>query len=390
MTAEPGEYGGANFDEEAVKAVIDTWPEGLEPEEYFRGIVGLTAGDYRKYQEFLDTVEVEFEGITAAPDGEPGEDGAADMPELNVQILLDASGSMAAEVDGKIKMDLAKDAIADFAKNLPEHANVSLRVYGHIGSSQAEGKEKSCATTEEVYALGEYNEDNCTKSLEKFSPTGYTPLALAIEDAAKDMEKLKGNDVRNIVYIVSDGKETCGGDPIAQAEAMHSSDIGAIVNIIGFDIEEAERDALEAIAEAGNGEYFHADTAKELKETFEEERLALIKAWGEWIHDNVTSNYEQVSEYIDPSYELSSEASDLSREEESRQKDLTRYMEETMEEVDAIGIRSLITDRSLDMREYIRMEFLDIRQEAREEGLEIRQEVRERGLEERQELRDMD
>ncbi|GAB3044415.1 VWA domain-containing protein [Virgibacillus ainsalahensis] len=251
MNAGPGEYGGENFNEEAVKAEIDQWPEGLEPEEYFHGIVGLTAGDYREYQGTLDTVDVEFEKITAAPDGEPGDEEAAYIPDMNVQILLDASGSMAGQVDGGVKMDLAKDAIADFAGNLPEHANVSLRVYGHAGTNQLDGKEKSCSTTEEVYSLGEYKEENFTEALQAFSPTGYTPLGLAMEEAAADLENLKGDDVQNVVYVVSDGKETCGGDPVAEAEAMQSSDIGAIVNIIGFDIEEAEREALEAIAAAG-------------------------------------------------------------------------------------------------------------------------------------------
>ncbi|WP_173915314.1 VWA domain-containing protein [Halobacillus sp. Marseille-Q1614] len=388
MKAGPGQYPADEYDEEAVHAQIDKWPDGLEPEEYFYGIVSLTAVDYREYQEFLDTVVVEFDEVTATPDGESGGGAEAPLPELNVQILLDASGSMAGQIDGEVKMDLAKEAITEFAEDLPENAKVSLRVYGHAGTNQQDGKEESCSTTEEVYALGSYNENQFNEALDQFSPTGYTPIGLAIEEAAADLEGISGDDVQNVVYVVSDGEETCGGDPVEAAKALHSSDIGALVNIIGFDIADSERKALEAIAQAGEGEYLGADTAQDFRETFREERAVLIDEWFEWSSENVEANYDQMMEYVDLSNEYSQEAVELNNEEEQRQRELTEYMEETMEDADTIAVRSMISKRAINMRQHIRDEFLDMRQEAREKGLEIRQEVRERGLEERQELRD--
>ncbi|TFJ91647.1 VWA domain-containing protein [Lentibacillus salicampi] len=388
MEAGPGEYSGDKYDAQAVKEEIAQWPEGLSAEEYFHRILALTAEDFTKYQEFLDETEVVFNDMTAKPDGSIGEEELENHGSLNVQILLDASGSMAQEIDGDIKMDLAKETIADFASNLPENANVSLRVYGHKGTNKKDGKEESCANTEEVYALGSYEEDDFEKSLNQFEPTGYTPIAKAIEEAGEDLANANGEETRSIVYVVSDGEETCGGDPAAAAKDLQKSDIEAIVNIIGLDIEESERESLEEIASAGEGEYFSANNAKELQETFEKARRELIKDWYDWVSENVDVYYDQQSEYVDDSYDYESEAVNLSYDEETRQKDLTRYMEDIMEEVDAVEIRNLIGDRAYHIRDHVRDEYYDIREEARDTGYELREKARDEGYEQREELRD--
>ncbi len=61
-----------------------------------------------------------------------------------------------------------------------------------------------------------------------------------------------------VVYLISDGEETCGGDPVAAAKALNGSGVNAIVNVIGFDVDAETRAQLEAISEAGGGKYFAA------------------------------------------------------------------------------------------------------------------------------------
>lgn len=387
METGPGQYSGKQYDEEAIKSEIANWPEGLSAEEYFYHLLALTAEDFTKYQTFLDETEVVFANISERPDGKVSEEDQKEQANLHVQVLLDASGSMAGQVDGGIKMDLAKEAIAHFVSELPENVQVSLRVYGHKGSNQLDGKEESCSKTEEIYPLGDYSETEFSKALEKFGPTGYTPIAGAMEAAGKDLEKANTDGVKSVIYVVSDGEETCGGDPVAVAKDLQDSDIGAIVNIIGFDIEESERKALEAIAEAGAGEYLHADTAQELQDTFRQERSALISDWQVWQSENVQLFTEQQSDYVSTSSDYQSEAVDLSNTEENRQLDLTQYMEEIMEEVDSVGIRNHIRRRALLIRNHVRDEYLAIRNEARDKGLELRNKVREEGLDERNSLR---
>jgi len=306
-----------------------------------------------------------------------------------VQVLLDASGSMAGKLDGQTKMSLAKEAIADFVANLPENTHVSLRVYGHEGSNQPDGKALSCSKTEEVYTLGTYDQKAFADALNQFQPTGFTPIAKAIEDAGQDLLKAsEGKNVKNVIYVVSDGEETCGGDPIKAAKEIQQSNIQAVVNIIGFDIQASERKALEAIAAAGNGQYFHADTGNALRDTFRKERNALINEWFNWGSQNVNTYFEEQSRYVNDAFKYESEAKNLSHAEEQLQRDLTRYMEEIREDIDTIKLRSLISSRSVGMRSYLSDQFYAIREEARDTGYELREKVRDEAYNERQKLRE--
>ncbi|MCC3645953.1 MAG: hypothetical protein ACQEXE_04160 [Bacillota bacterium] len=71
-------------------------------------------------------------------------------------------------------MDLAKEAIQQFVESLPQKANVSLSVYGHVGTGQEKDKEKSCRKVEEVYPLSAYDPAAFTNSLNQFKRILFT------------------------------------------------------------------------------------------------------------------------------------------------------------------------------------------------------------------------
>jgi len=48
------------------------------------------------------------------------------------------------------------------------------------------------------------------------------------------LESKGAENAKNVVYVVSDGIETCGGDPVKAAEELHTSNIKAVVNISGL------------------------------------------------------------------------------------------------------------------------------------------------------------
>ena len=86
--------------------------------------------------------------------------------------------------------------------------------------------------------------------------------------------------------MVSDGIETCGGDPVKAAKELNRSDIKAVVNIIGFDLDDEGQRQLKAVADAGGGEYSSVDSKVELDKYFEEERRRLYNAWSEWAREH--------------------------------------------------------------------------------------------------------
>ncbi len=288
MRQEPGLYHGDEFDEDTVVEEVKNFPEGLTDQQAFNRMLNLMAEDFREEQDLFDNYEVQFEELTEMPGVEQAQEMTEqeEKQDLNVQILIDASGSMAAEMDGKPKMDIAKEAVQTFASNLPEEANVALHVYGHKGSNQTEGKEESCSQTETLYSFNQYDEVDFQASLDSFQATGYTPIALAIEEAGA----LFPESGENIIYIVSDGEETCGGNPVEATMSLQHSGVSAVVHIIGFDVNDAERQALEAIADAGEGEYFRADNAEMLDETFSQESENLELEWLQWRNTNILNN----------------------------------------------------------------------------------------------------
>ncbi len=63
---------------------------------------------------------------------------------------------------------------------------------------------------------------------------------------------------------MSDGKETCEGDPCVPAATLARNNVGIVIHCIGFGVESATKGQLECIAHASGGAYFGAQGAKEL------------------------------------------------------------------------------------------------------------------------------
>lgn len=177
-------------------------------------------------------------------------------------ILLDASSSMILKVDGEQKMQIAKTAVRRFAKTIGAKSNVSLYVYGHAGTQEDKDKKISCSTIDEIYPMDKYEEKSFSEAVDHVQAKGWTPLANAIKKVREDTQ---GSSEAIIVYIVSDGAETCGGDPVQEAQKF-AKDSTHKVNIIGFNVDKKSEDQLKAVAEAGNGEYLKADNPDELNQ----------------------------------------------------------------------------------------------------------------------------
>lgn len=230
----------------------------------------LGSGQYKTYYESLRN----FEHGHVMPDLPDGADEieVAKNQQTNVVILMDASGSMKAAVSDGVKMELAKETIMKFTDDLQEDVNVSLLAYGHIGTGKDSDKENSCKGIETLYPLGSYNSTTFNEAMNAFQASGWTPLAGAIEKANELLSSYNKEQYKNIVYIISDGIETCDGNPIEAAQKLNDSNIEAKVHIIGFDVDDEGQKQLKDVAEAGGGEY----TTVRDKSEFED---VVLKKW---------------------------------------------------------------------------------------------------------------
>jgi hypothetical protein len=191
--------------------------------------------------------------------------GLAGMPghAARVEIVLDASGSMRAAVGGTSKMEAAKQAVRTTVEALDASSVVALRLYGHRLPS--EPKDPSCSDTELVIPFGPLDRARFIAAVDAARPLGQTPLAHSLQQAAADFGDL--GDELAAVILVSDGEESCGGDPAAVACAFAERGLELTVHTVGFDVDAAARAQLQAIAQCTGGEYRDATDAGELADS---------------------------------------------------------------------------------------------------------------------------
>jgi Mg-chelatase subunit ChlD len=166
--------------------------------------------------------------------------------------ILDGSGSMWGQVDGVAKIATAKQALAGLIGDLPSETNVGLMAYGHR-------REGDCGDTEILYPVSNFDTERLKPVIEAITPRGKTPIAAALQQAAAAMPV---SDRPANVLLISDGLETCGGDPCAAARALGDLGIDTRVHVVGFDLTQEENEALQCIAENGGGNYYAANDAE--------------------------------------------------------------------------------------------------------------------------------
>ena len=155
---------------------------------------------------------------------------------------------------------MAKQVVSELVAKMPEKLRVTFVIYGH----DRELKCEAVQVCRPLSALDAAGRSELASSIAGLRPVGGTPIALALEVAGKELAK---NDAPCGLVLLTDGKETCGGNPAEVARAL----VGKVrlsygVNVIGFDVQDNERDSLASIAEAGKGKYYNAQTAAELVE----------------------------------------------------------------------------------------------------------------------------
>lgn len=181
---------------------------------------------------------------TAAPPG-------VGQPKTDLLILLDASGSMNASLDGKKMIDWAKQAVQGAVAGLPPDAAVGLRVYAH--RIEKSNREASCRDTELMVPITKGSGQPVALAAQVLQPKGWTPIAYALEQSAGDFS----NDTETLhtIILVSDGEETCGGDPIAAVRSLIARGFKIKLFTIGFNVDQTARQQLKALAETFGGTF---------------------------------------------------------------------------------------------------------------------------------------
>lgn len=203
--------------------------------------------------------------LLAAPAEDARAESAADG-RPTVLFILDGSGSMWGRIDGRAKIAIAKDVMTGLVRALAPTVDVGLLAYGHR-------RKGDCNDIEILAPPGAGDSASLTAAIEAINPKGKTPIAGALEMAAGRVEAL---EEATTVVLVSDGKETCGGDPCARVREIKAKGIDVTVHVVGFDVNNEERRQLTCIAEAGGGRYFTADNAAQLRQALGDVKREIV------------------------------------------------------------------------------------------------------------------
>lgn len=190
------------------------------------------------------------------------EAAAKEQGGVAVHFIYDASGSMAARIGGTAKIDIARSALADaLAKLDGTDALVGLRAYG-FDTTVEKTPEASCPNTALIGGFAARKGRELAALAGGLPPYGYTPIAKSLAEAGNDLAGVDATD--KMVVVITDGEETCDGDPVAAAQALRSAGAAVTTYVVGFDLDADQRAQMEAIAGAGGGAYFDAGDASGL------------------------------------------------------------------------------------------------------------------------------
>jgi Ca-activated chloride channel family protein len=171
-------------------------------------------------------------------------------------LVLDASGSMWGQIDGKTKIEIAREAVQSMVANWSESNELGLIAYGH--------REKgSCDDIEIILQPGAVDSARFTSIVQGISPKGKTPLTAAVRLAA---EELRYTEEKATVILLSDGVETCDLDPCAVGAELEKLGVDFTAHVVGFDVNSIEEQAgLRCLAENTGGMFIAAKDAAELQ-----------------------------------------------------------------------------------------------------------------------------
>lgn len=185
-----------------------------------------------------------------------------------ILFLLDGSGSMLAKWENTYRITVAKKLLADLVDSLRNDQNLelALRVYGH----QFDRRQRRCDDTRLEAPFASKNHDKIISVLKNLGPKGTTPIAYALEQAANDFPDDKA---RNIIIIITDGIESCDGDPCQVSLALQRKGIFLKPFIIGIGMDKNFEEQFGCM-----GSFYDASNISEFRNALD---VALFQSLGE-------------------------------------------------------------------------------------------------------------
>ena len=164
-------------------------------------------------------------------------------------LIMDSTGSMEESLpnSSQTKMEAAKIAATDFVDSTS--GEIGLRVFADCDSSGDYIKGG-------IRVVENFTTDKASlkEKIGKLEPQANTAIADALQEGNDYLTATRGSGT---IIIITDGEETCGGDPVDLAGQIYQNGTGR-VHVIGFLLGDSAEKKARAIAAAGGGNYYGA------------------------------------------------------------------------------------------------------------------------------------
>jgi len=184
-----------------------------------------------------------------------------------IMFIVDSSGSMQGKIEGRMKLDVAREVLLAVVPELPADVRLGLAAYGHR-------RKNDCQDVEILIPPGSNEKQELIARVNALAPMGMTPIALALSTVA---ENLKSRKAETTIVLLTDGLESCGGDPRGVVEKMKQEGLLFILYVVGYDVKDSENKELLSLAAEGGGRYFSAHDAASLLAALEMVRKDIEK-----------------------------------------------------------------------------------------------------------------
>ncbi|MEZ5755375.1 MAG: VWA domain-containing protein [Paracoccaceae bacterium] len=174
-------------------------------------------------------------------------------------IVLDGSGSMWGQIEGRAKLEIAREALAGVLQGVDPAAELGLMAYGH--------REKgSCGDIELIVPPGPGTAAAIAEAAAGMKFLGKTPLTEAVRQAAA---ALRATEAKATVILITDGIETCDADPCALGRELAETGVDFTTHVVGFGLTAEEGRTVACLAENTGGRYIEAGDAAALSQALQ-------------------------------------------------------------------------------------------------------------------------
>ncbi|SFI95183.1 VWA domain-containing protein [Thermoflavimicrobium dichotomicum] len=298
-----GRYAGEKYNKTKVLQALAQMPKGMSEEQIYAYLLGLVGENYKIDDKFFEQLNPNYQ---AQLNSLKSKTKNASSKKANVIVLINGSESMQNRIDGNSKLQAAKLALAQFAASLPKDTTLSIHVFGHQGSTSSLGQTSTCQRPETVYSKQSFDAVKFATAMSRVNgSSSYSPLAQAIRSTYEGLAN-SSSDEKNIVLLITDQVDQCGGDPVREAEEVRSSDKIASFNILGVKVDPSNEVELKKTANIAGGAYYRVTTSNDLRKAlfaYQKEIHRMNAPWQLQALEKITQSYQADNKMLKEHYQ---------------------------------------------------------------------------------------